>query len=95
MAVSSTVGVVNDNVAGQQGPQTMFPPNRIVITPSDDTFKLPVTVLVQTAGDVVFTPYGGQADITLTFTSAQVPCAIENTVKAVKSGTTATVHGVW
>lgn len=99
MAVSSTVGTVNTTSAGGvQGPTTIFPFNAIAITASDsDTYKLPVAVMVTGAGNIVVSPYGGQADITLTVSSAMLPYVLPFMVAAVKStNTTATgIYGIW
>lgn len=95
MAVSTTVGVDNTVIGGSQGPQTIFPFNCIAITPSTDTFKNPTALLVTAAGDIVFTPYGAQADVTMTIASTVLPYMVPVMARAVKSGTTATVYGIW
>ena len=95
MAESTTVGVPNTAIGGRQGEATVFPLNMIAITPGTDTFKIPTALLVTAAGDVVFTPYGAQADVTLAIGSTVLPYVVPVMARAVKSGTTATVYGIW
>lgn len=93
MAVSTTVGVPNTLIGGAQGEATVFPLNCIAITASTDTFQMQTALLVTVAGDIVFTPYGGQADVTLTVASTVLPYVVPVMARALKTGTG--VYGIW
>lgn len=93
-----TVGTRIGSVGGSQGPATIFPYNMEAIAKSDSTtFDSPVAVVVYGAGDIVFRPRGGNANITLTITAAMLPYTLPVMVdKVMSTSTTATaMYGIW
>lgn len=92
-----TVGTTTTDRGGTQGPITTWPFNCEAVTPADATvFAVPTAIEVWGAGDLVVTPWGGQADITRTITAAMLPYRLGFMVRVVKTATTATlILGVW
>lgn len=79
----------------------IFPLRYENVTPSNSAvFQDPVAIEIWDAGAIVVSPYGGNADQTLTITAGMVssgPFLLRFMVRAVKAtGTTSTIiKGIW
>lgn len=92
-----TVGTTTTDRGGTQGPITTWPFNAELVVPSDATvFEVPVAIEVFAAGTVVATPWGGQADRTVTVTAEMLPYRLGFMVRQVKAASTSvSIQGTW